>query len=58
MHSFIMKITHSLPAKDTIAVARGLYKVIEGGIYTSRAERVDTKLAKSWHDITPRPSPK
>ena len=36
MHSFIMKITHSLAAKDTIAIARGIYKVIEGGIYTSR----------------------
>jgi len=26
-----MKITHSLAAKDTIALARGLYKVLEGG---------------------------
>jgi hypothetical protein len=32
MHSIIMKITHSLAAKDTIAVLRGMYKVVDGGI--------------------------
>jgi len=29
MHSVIMKITHSLAIKDTIAIARGLYKVLD-----------------------------
>ncbi len=50
MHSFIMKITHSLVAKDSIAVARGIYKVIEGGISASRTNNIDVKLKKSWHD--------
>ena len=50
MHSFIMKITHSLAAKDAIAVARGFYKVVEGGINTSRVDNVDAKMKHSWHD--------
>ena len=49
MHSFIMKITHSLAAKDTIAVVRGMYKVVEGGINTYRVDNVDAKLKHSWH---------
>lgn len=50
MHSFIMKITHSLAAKDAIAVARGLYKVVEGGVATYRADNVEVKLNDSWHN--------
>jgi hypothetical protein len=44
-----MKITHSLAAKDTIAVVRGLYKVAEGGVNTYRVDNVDAKLKHSWH---------
>lgn len=36
MHSLIMKISHSLGLKDTIAVGRGLYRVVEGGLETAR----------------------
>jgi hypothetical protein len=50
MHSFIMKITHSLASKDAIAVARGMYKVVEGGINAYREDNVNVKMAKSWHD--------
>lgn len=45
-----MKITHSLAAKDAIAVARGLYKVVEGGVATYRADNVEVKLNDSWHN--------
>jgi hypothetical protein len=50
MHSFIMKITHSLASKDAIAVARGMYKVVEGGISAYREDNVNVKMANSWHD--------
>jgi hypothetical protein len=36
MHSFIMKISHSIIAKDSIAIFRGMYKVIEGNFKTSK----------------------
>ena len=45
-----MKITHSLAAKDTIAVARGLYKVVQGGVATYRADNVEVKSHNSWHN--------
>lgn len=50
MHSFIMKITHSLAAKDTIAVARGFYKVVQGGVASYRADNVEVKSHNSWHN--------
>lgn len=45
-----MKVTHSLAAKDAIAVARGLYKVIEGGVATYRADNIEAKSNNSWHN--------
>ena len=48
MHSFIMKITHSLVAKDAIAIARGMYKVIESG--SGLSSDYSIKGSKSWHD--------
>lgn len=45
-----MKITHSLAAKDAIAVARGMYKVVEGGVHTYRADNVEAKSTSSWHN--------
>jgi hypothetical protein len=45
-----MKITHSLASKDAIAVARGMYKVVEGGINAYREDNVNVKMTKSWHD--------
>ena len=45
-----MKVTHSLVAKDVIAVARGMYKVVEGGIATYRADNVEVKTHNSWHN--------
>lgn len=45
-----MKITHSLAAKDAIAVARGLYKVVQGGVATYRADNVEVKSNNSWHN--------
>ncbi len=44
-----MKITHSLVAKDTIAVGRGIYKVIEGGVSAYRADNIEINMKKSWH---------
>lgn len=32
MYSLIIKITHSTRAKDTIAIARGIYRVAVGGM--------------------------
>lgn len=45
-----MKITHSLAAKDTIAVARGFYKVVQGGVASYRADNVEVKSHNSWHN--------
>lgn len=47
MYSLILKITHSQAAKDSIAIARGLYRVAEGGM--THSSRADVRQS-SWMD--------
>ena len=44
MYSLILKITHSVRAKDIIAVSRGMYKVFEGATSANKVRR------SSWMD--------
>ena len=51
MYSLVLKITHSVRAKDAIAVARGLYRVVDGAVSSQRVRR------SSWMDDPPHPAP-
>ena len=48
MYSLIIKITHNVKAKDTIAIARGIYRVVAGGMETNSQPK-----QKSWIDHKP-----
>lgn len=47
MYSLILKITHNTKVKDTIAIARGAYKIIEGTMPGPTNNNIRTS---SWMD--------